>query len=178
MALVVGTNSYITVTEADTYFEDAIHADFWEDATSDDKGKALVTAARMLDRQDWQGSKYGDPQTMEFPRSGLTDKNGDAVDETAVPQEVMDAQAELALALLENPALQSASSTGTNFKKLKAGSAEVEYIRATSGPRFQTIIDELIGLWLSGSSHYSGPFVSGADNESSLSDSFDLSRGF
>ena len=181
MALVVGTNSYIDVADANTYFADAIHAEVWEVATPDDKAKALVTATRYLDRQKWNGSKYQDAptQVLDWPRSGLTDAEGNEVDETAVPQEILDATCELALALLANPALQDQDSTGSNIKKMKAGSVELEFIRGTAGKRFPTIIDELIGLWLtSRSSAYTGLFVSGADNESSLSDSFDLTRGY
>lgn len=180
MALVVGTNSYINVADADIYFEHAIHADAWDAAPAATKESALVTATRTLDRQGWLGEKYQDAptQVLDFPRSGLTDSEGDAVDETAVPQEIFDATCEYGLALINDAALQDQQNTGSNIKKVKAGSAEIEYIRGTSGPRFPTIVNELIGLWLKGTSEYSGPFLSGADNESNLSDTFGLNRGF
>lgn len=180
MALVVGTNSYVDVADADTYFLHAIHATAWNDAEETTKESALVTATRMLDRQNWDGEKYQDAptQVLDFPRSGLTDSEGNEVDETTVPQEVIDATCELGLALIEDVTVQSDRNTSSNIKKLKAGSAEIEYIRGQSGPRFPTIVHELIGLWLSGTSEYSGPFVSGADNESGLSDTFDLSGGY
>lgn len=179
MALVVGTNSYINVADADTYFDDAIHASAWEDSTSDTKAKALVTATRSLDRQNWNGAKYQDAptQVLDWPRSGLVDSEGDAVDETTVPQEILDATCELALALIQNPELQDSANTGNNIKRMKAGSVELEYIRGTSGARFPTVINELVGLWLSGSSRYSGPFIYGADNESDFSENFNFNRG-
>lgn len=179
MSLVVGTNSYIDVTDADTYFDDAIHASAWEDSTSDIKAKALVTATRMMDRQDWNGTKYQDAptQVLDWPRSGLFDSEGNALSETVVPQEILDATCELALALVQNSGLQDSTNTGNNIKRLKAGSVELEYIRGTSGSRFPTIIDELVGLWLAGSPNYSGPFIYGADNESDFSDDFNLNRG-
>lgn len=179
MALVVGTNSYISVADADTYFEDAIHASVWSSASPGDKAKALVTATRFFDRQNWNGSKYQDAptQVLDWPRSGLTDSNGNALDETEVPQEILDATCELALTLLQNPSAQDSTDTGSNIKRMKAGSVEIEYIRGTSGTRFPTIINELVGLWLTVSSSLSGPFIYGADNESSFSENFDLNRG-
>jgi Putative DnaT-like ssDNA binding protein len=180
MALVVGTNSYITVADADTYFEHSINADAWKAATEDTKTSALVSATRSLDRQNWQGEKYQDAptQVLDFPRSGLTDSEGNSVDETTVPQEVIDATCEYGLGLIEDNDLASQENTGSNIKVLKAGSAEIEYIRGSRGKRFGTIVFELIGLWLEGTSAYSGPFVSGASNESGLSDTFDLNRGY
>ena len=180
MAIVVGTDTYVSVSDANTYFKLAIHSSSWDSASNSTREKALATATRSLDRQLWLGSKYEEAPTqmLEFPRSGLTDKNGDPVDETTVPQEVIDATCEYGLALIEDDSIQNQANTGSNIKRLKAGSAEIEYIRGTNGKRFSTIISELIGLWLSASSQYSGPFVSGADNESGFSDTFELYRGY
>ncbi|MHA1859154.1 MAG: DnaT-like ssDNA-binding protein [Candidatus Thorarchaeota archaeon] len=183
MAIVVGTDTYVSVADANTYFKLAIHAAAWDNASSGDKEKSLATATRQLDRQDWDGEKYEDAptQALDFPRSGLIDSEDNAVDEAVVPQEIIDATCELGLALLNNNQLQDQSTTGSNIKSLKAGSAEIEYIRATSGSRFPTIVDELIGLWLTAGSGsataLAGPFVSGADNESLASDTFGLNRG-
>lgn len=177
MALVVGTNSYISVADATTYFEGSIDHDLWDAATNDTRERALISATRMMDRQDWLGSKYSSSQDLEWPRSGLTDKNGDSLDETTVPQQVLDATCELASALIDNPYLQDDTDSGSNIKKLKAGSAEIEFIRALSGTRFPTIINELVGLWLSNSGSYTGPLFGGLDNESSFSANFDLTRG-
>ena len=180
MSIEVGTNTYITVAAAGTYFALAIHASAWSSASNTEKEQSLATATRSLDRQKWLGDKYEDAPTqlLEFPRSGLIDKNGDAVDETTVPQEILDATCEYALGLLNNPALQNDSNTDSNIKKLVAGSAEIEYIRGTSGPRFPTILNELIGIWLTSAFNYSGPFISGADNETSFSGDFGLTRGY
>ena len=178
MALVVGTNSYINVTDANTYFEHMIHAALWNDASDDTKTSALVSATSSLDRQDWLGEKFDVGQTLDFPRSGLTDAEGNEVDETTVPQEVLDATCEYALGLIGDTELASEANTGNNFKKLVAGSAEVEYFRGSNGQRFPTIVMELIGLWLEANSLISGPFVSGADNVSGYSETFDLNRGF
>ena len=184
MALTVGTNSYINVANADTYFEHMIHADSWRAADDTVKENALITATSWLDRQDWEGEKYQDApaQVLDFPRSGLIDSEGNAVDETAVPQEIFDATCELGLILILDNEAQDSSGTGSNIKILEAGSAKIQYFRAEGGSRFPTIVDELIGLWLTAGSGsataLAGPFVSGADNESSASSTFGLFRGY
>jgi len=180
MPLTVGTNSYITVANADAYLVYAINAGNWSASDTAIKESALISATRMLDRQPWAGSKTqaAPTQLLQWPRTGLTDRDGNALSDSVVPQEIIDATCELAVELINNPALASQPDTSSNIKRVKADTVEIEYIRAKNGPRFPTIITELIGLWLSSlGSAYSGPFFGGAENETTLSDNFDLTGG-
>lgn len=97
MALVVGTNSYISVADANTYFEDRLDADEWINADDTVKAKALITATRSIDREPLIGKKYSDDQTLQFPR--LTDG-------ASIPQIVKDACCEEALFLLQMTSYQ------------------------------------------------------------------------
>lgn len=155
MSLVVGTNSYVDVDDADTYFEDALHAADWDAAGATVQPQALVTATRMIDRQNWISTKTDADQDLEFPRVGLTDKDGAALADDEVPQPVIDATCELALALIIDAEIQGSSDAAPEFKRMKAGSVEVErFARAayvSGASRFPTIVQELIGLWLEGS---------------------------
>lgn len=177
MALVVGTNSYINVSDADTYFLHRIHAADWDAATEPTKTDALVTATAMLDRQEWMGSKTGDPQTLDWPRTGVSDPEGNAVDSATVPQFILDAACELGLALIQDLTVQTNKDTGTNIKALKAGSAGIQYFKGTSGPRFPTIIHELIGFYLSGASVYTSPYYGATEAETGLTD-HGLNKGY
>jgi len=98
MAVVPGTDSYVSNAEANTYFGGHLEFAKWDGWADDYKDRALITAARLLDRQVWQGEKYqqAPTQAMDWPRSGLTDEEGQAIDETAVPQFIKDAQCEIA----------------------------------------------------------------------------------
>jgi hypothetical protein len=177
MALVVGTNSYIDATDADTHFLHALHAASWTSASPSTKDSALVTATRMIDRQQWRGSKTSESQTLLWPRSGVTYPDGDAVDSVSVPQFILDATCELALALIEDIEVQSNSSTGSNISRLKAGSAEIEYFSSVQhGTRFPTIVHELLRFFLAGSL-LSAPFSSGTDVLTGLDD-YGLDGGF
>lgn len=177
MPLTVGENSYISVADASEYFALAVHGAAWVSADTSVREAALVSATRMLDRQRWSGSKASPSQALQWPRSGLTDRDGNTLSDATVPQEVVDATCELALSLIDNPDLQNSDNSGSNIKRVKADTVEVEYIRGKTGSRFSVLITELIGLWLAGSS-YNGPFISGADNESGLSSTFDLTGGY
>jgi len=62
MGIVVGTNSWVTEAEANTYFDDRIRAsDYWTDA-ADDNVPALITAYNWLN-----AGKYAFPTTATQP---------------------------------------------------------------------------------------------------------------
>ena len=150
MALVVGTNSYASNAEADDYLSDHVDVATWLAWDRIEQDRYLVTAARMIDRQVWQGTKYqqAPTQVMDWPRSGLTNEEDQAIDETTIPQFVKDAQCELTIAIGKDSAVQTERNTGSNIKRMKAGSAELELFGTrTTGTRFPVIIHELLGLY-------------------------------
>ncbi len=101
MALVVGTNSYVTEEEAITYFADRFNGSDWEgieDVDDELYPKLLVSATDILDSAfSWLNSKTDSDQLLEFPRNN----------ETTVPQKIKNATFELALEIyLSEGALQ------------------------------------------------------------------------
>lgn len=120
--IVVGENSYISLTDASTYFGGRLFADPWTNASEDDKAKALIMATKKIDRQALTGRKAATNQKLQFPRS-IYSYNRDNwfnsyyvteeghkyisntqgwITETEVSQNVLDAVCEEALALLQN----------------------------------------------------------------------------
>jgi len=71
MALVKGTNSYVTLNEADSYFDDRVDVCEWASATDDLKEKALVTATAYLDELSYAGQVVSSEQMLAFPRTGV-----------------------------------------------------------------------------------------------------------
>jgi hypothetical protein len=120
MALVVGTNSYISVADADTYFSDRLNADEW---TGTDKDKALIQATKMIDFRHYLGYKTDETQALKFPRIGLIDDYVD-LDENEVPQKVKDATCELALYLLQDD--YSAPDDLSEFNNVVVGPIQIE----------------------------------------------------
>lgn len=142
-------NSYVTLSNANAYHELSLHAANWNDTTTERREQALVTATRMIDRQNWKGQKTDPAQPLAWPRTGVTRNDGSTVDPNTLPPELILATYELALALLDNVAVQSQGDTGSNIKSLGAGSAQLSFFRPTTGTRFPTIIQELMGQFLS-----------------------------
>ena len=109
------SNTYISLADAETYFEGRLHADNWDTAATGDKNKALVHAARMIDRYvRFIGWKTEDTQAMEWPRAGIYYDGSKywsdvsyqiewevySVDDDSIPKELKYAQCEMALTLL------------------------------------------------------------------------------
>lgn len=120
MALTVGTNSYISVADADDYFAERLYVSDWTGATSTDKANALMMARRAIDRQAFIGSRASDNQLLAWPRSGILD-----VDDATTPQAILDAQCELALAFLREDLTADDGTRGV--RRLQAGSVAIEY---------------------------------------------------
>lgn len=117
-------NSYVTKAEADAYVLGRLNASTWEDETDTDKlNRALVSATRRLDQEEWQGRKVATTQALEWPRSGTSDQNGNAYATDAIPQPVKDATCELALAMLSEDLL--ADSGLEAFNSVTVGSLQV-----------------------------------------------------
>lgn len=83
--------SYATEVEAQAYFDCRIGSEPWDDATPNERNKALAHATKIIDRLNFNGCKAVSAQENQFPRG--TD--------TVVPQDIKDASAEIALALLD-----------------------------------------------------------------------------
>lgn len=108
MALTKGVNSYVSLAEANSYFEDRIDVAAWSEASDTQKSQALVTAASILEILDWAGTAVSDLQALAFPREGsyFDPRLGYPVDFTStIPDRVIKAQYELAYHLLNNDGL-------------------------------------------------------------------------
>lgn len=113
------SNSYVTTTEADTYFEGRLETDEWDSATSANQIAALVMAVRWIDREMYKGVRVDDTQALQWPRYGVvkpdlaysvlnnpaTFEESTWYETTEIPDRVKNAQMECALALLKDSAL-------------------------------------------------------------------------
>ena len=182
--ITVGTNSYVTQVEADTYLDSSINGAEWATQTVDNRCRLLITAFRILEVQRWEGERTVETQPAQFPRTNLI-CNGETVDSATVPQRVKDAQIELANAILVNNDLAT-SPTGTTtagIKRAEAGSAAVEFFRNNpnerilGSQRFPPIVQQLIGCFLAGTPVTAAALATGTDGQSQYdADRFNLNR--
>lgn len=83
--------AYTTVNFVEGYLHNHIDTSAWDNASLDDKEKALVQATEIVERLNYVGEKAVETQALFFPRK----------DDTVVPVAIQRACGEIALALLD-----------------------------------------------------------------------------
>lgn len=118
-ARVTGANSYISVANFQTYVSDR---GLTITGTEED---LLIQAMDYLESLDYVGYRYTEDQTLEWPRADAVKKRIYWYDVDEIPQELIDAQCEVALAIDagNGPIDNVARAT----KREKVGELEVEY---------------------------------------------------
>lgn len=109
-------NSYETLVEAQAYFDTRLPIAGWVNAA--DKSLLLIMATRTLNavlrpakmlvpaqggiaayyriRRQWTGAPASTTQRLAWPRTGMFDANGNAIPSNVIPQDLKDAESELA----------------------------------------------------------------------------------
>lgn len=181
----IGATTYTTysdIADADEYFLASTAFSTWDAFTDDQKSRGLVSATRLLDRQVWSGTLTSiSPDTgLKWPRTSVTDCEGNAVDEDTIPDEVIEASQLLALYILDGTITTTSNTTQDRTKRLKADTVEIEYFRlepSVAGGRFPTDVLELIGCFLSSSTQIAGSTSYGTDGTPADTD-FGVSESF
>ena len=135
-------NSYITLTEADTFVEAMISSSDvskWTTGNDDSRNRALTAAAQRLDRERFLGARATDTQALQWPRTGVRKPDtyvntyatgfpfrisDDYFTDTEIPDQVKRAQIEMAVYLKNN--VDGISLGGLeDFKNVKIGNLDV-----------------------------------------------------
>jgi len=127
-------DSYVSPDAADDFHKASISATAWAEANRSSRDQALVSGTRWL--YGYLRTVIGTAITVPLPSVDPAD------------QDLQDATCELALSLLEDNDAANALSTGSNLKKVRAGSVSVEYINAVSGTKFPTRAQAYVNQWL------------------------------
>ncbi len=174
------------VTDANSYFNGQLGASSaaWTAATTDNKGRALAMASQFLDRAlTFSGTKTVAAQPREWPRDGASEC-GVAITDGTTPDAMAYATFELAALLLIDSTVADSSGQGSNVKRAKAGSAEVEFFTSTIGSeldvRMPAKVWDYVRCLVDGAGSTIGiAFASGTDEESSFGTTdFDRCEGF
>jgi len=91
IVLTEGENCYGNLTDAASYFLTRYESDAWDEATTTERKKALISATRIIDRLNYEGEVTVEGQSLQFPR----------YDDLSVPVEIKIACYEIAFALLD-----------------------------------------------------------------------------
>lgn len=136
------SNSYLTNTEADQYFEDRLDSSDWG-SNEDDQNRALLMAAIRLNQEEWTGSKADSDQALQWPRFSTTDRDGFAIASNVIPISVKNAQAELALLMLKSDFFGASGLDA--FKELIIGPLEIIPNNQTGDGEFSDVVWREIG---------------------------------
>lgn len=148
ITLTVGTNTYLSLADAETYFATRLFSTDWT-GTDDIKSQALIMATKKIDRQILKGIKATQTQALQFPRAFYVDDSysrqiGLTIDnihgegwyvETSVNQRIKDAQCEEAIALLAagTTANKRAELQAQGVKSFTLGGLSETYMGQKSG---------------------------------------------
>ncbi len=191
--------TYGNLSEANAYFTSSVNATAWAATASSVRNQSLVTAARVFERTAWQGAPVDpidkstvpapvDTQELEWPRSGLVDKNGVALDETVIIDDIKFGNFEYALAVINDATVQTDAQTGSNLKvdeltnRIEGAITQTtkqQFFKPTIGKfgEFPTIVQDYISLWLSSTAAVTGAFAGGTDVCSESGQDFGLNNG-
>ena len=126
-------NSYVTLAEANTYFETVPDSSTWTNKTDDQKNRALIAATRLIDTLVYYGDRCDNAQSLKFPR------NNYKVDDvelacTSIPNNIKYAQYELARALAnDTSAITGTTGKDGNFEEVALGDLRVKYNTESQG---------------------------------------------
>ena len=126
-------NCYVTLTEANTYFETVPDSSTWTNKTDDQKNRALISATRWIDTLVFYGDRCDESQALKFPRTNYQ-VDGVELACTTIPNNIKYAQYELARALAnETDAMTGNTGTDGNLSEVKLGDIQVKYNTTTQG---------------------------------------------
>lgn len=142
-------NSYLTVFDAQVYFDGRLPLAGWNNATNDDKAMLLVMATRTLDafarpfkwlvppdgripayyrvRRQWTGAPTTSTQRLAWPRTGMYNGLGVAIASNVIPQELKDATSELAGQLGEADRILDNEVAAQGITSIRAGSVALTF---------------------------------------------------
>ncbi len=98
---ITGANTYVSLADCNTYHTNLGNTT-WT-GTDAAKTSAIYRAMAWLENQPFKGYPVVYEQALEWPRSGVTDRNGYAVEYDDIPPQIIGALCEAALVELVSP---------------------------------------------------------------------------
>lgn len=125
-AVVSGANSYVSVSDATDIIDVNIHqSTAWNALSTTQQEYLLIWATRSLDAYvDWEGTKTDADSALRWPRTGVTDRDGNAVGINEIPEQLKQATALLASSLRATD--RSGEQGRDGVRRVKADVVEIE----------------------------------------------------
>ena len=145
-SIVAGANSYVTLADAQQYVDNTSANAIWDALLQAPKEKSLRMATQFIDQEyhgQWKGLRVDEDQTLDWPRSGVVDRDGYDFDYESIPQKLQDAVCEAAVDYAVNGTLMPDVGTPGGTKRVKAGPVEKEYF-TSDFVKLRRLIDALV----------------------------------
>ena len=144
------SNSYGTLEEADSYFEDRPEAAAWNVLSANQEGW-LIAATDRLEQLTYQGDRTTSTQALSWPRANVV-VDGVLLDDWEIPARLKRSQFTLALLLAEESESRLADGDLDAFERLKVDVIELVPRKvAESGEIPDYVTRELLPLLGTGS---------------------------
>jgi len=140
-------NSFLTLVEGQAYWDTRLFTDAWDNLP--DQSAALILATRTISAMfaprrefvrpngsmdgyfiihpTWTGLPATTTQSLPWGRTGMFDRNGNAIAANVIPQELKDATAELAGQMGLSDRYVDSDIAAQGITMVKAGSVAVEF---------------------------------------------------
>lgn len=115
MTIVLYKNSFVTIEEAQAYFDERYDSQTWLGLSDEDKEKLLISATRKINMFDFCGEKEDKSQDLEFPRDFGT------------PKDIKDAVCEEAIQIATNAKDPHAKNKEKGVASISLGAGSVSY---------------------------------------------------
>ena len=132
----VSANSYVTLAEANAYFDSSYNRTAWTALVPVDATKSilLVEATRLIDTYFvFNGLPTSVDQALQWPRVDALDVNRETIADDVLPNELKNAVCEMAYHLLSNGGL---TLNEIEFTKIKVSSIQLDFNTLTSSSGF------------------------------------------
>ena len=139
-------NSYATLAEANTYHETRLHVSDWTSASDANKETALMWATRSIDNMiHWNGAVSTDDQALQWPREGVIDRNGNAIENDEIPTFLKYATSEFARLLIASDRMADSDTAG--FKELEVGTLRIVVDKYDRAPFMPATVWDMIKFY-------------------------------
>lgn len=116
MTIELYKNTFVTLEEAEIYFEERFDSNEWFQIEEKEKEALLTYASKKINRLDFTGTKAEEAQPMEFPRNFGT------------PQDIKDAVCEEAISLLKGKENTHIQNQENNISSISLGVGAISYV--------------------------------------------------
>ena len=148
--MVSEANSLVSLEYADSYHAYRGNGAQWTESDAESRKIALIRATDYICRHyRWKGIKSDSEQSLCWPREGMTDEDGAAVDISGIPERLKNGVCEGALRELSGP-LDPDQERGGRVRREKVDVLEIEYSEGAPAGTLYLVLDTLVAPFIRG----------------------------